>query len=635
MIRYLTAHAFVWMMVLSLFSGTQCCSSAHAQPKPLPGRPPTIGGHLQRKLLRLQNYLQNEQWDEYAQLMTELLDERSEGLVTVEGNRDERLLVSFTEHCQRLLSQAPAPAIESYRQLIDSRAEALYRLGLAQYDERALQRVADTMFCSSWGDDALWALGELALQRGDCLAARFAWQKLDTTHNGLSYPDSTSPQAEVQARLALVSISAGHTERAEREIQELSQRYPQARGTWGGREVNFAEELRSLLVSSQQWAAKPIEDNWLTLGGDFQRTRSLPNDYSAQLQQAWHFPLFAEASSPIPQAIFSNELAFVQDGDGIHALNLATGMDAFTATGEVFRRPITSITSCRDKLIGVSDEEIWAIDVARDGALAYRWEFEEKRERFAGAAVVDGTHLLLERRSHDQFARAGIVCFDLATRQFVWKRWVASAVLGGPPPGSAIAASPGVVYHCTNLGAVAAVRIADGHILWLRTYARSMPGQGIPNASSCMLVSGTLVALPNDSRQLLALDPTSGTILWTRSGIDPGGSLVGATRNRVVLNNNGLHVLDLGNGDVVASNFDITPTGQCLVAGDVVYVPTPQEIKRIDLTSGELLDLGIPWHGSPAFDLIGTREGLLAVGQTQLSMFQLQTDLEGILDGQQ
>ena len=34
------------------------------------------------------------------------------------------------------------------------------------------------MFCSSWGDDALLAIGELALERGDYDGARRAWEQI-------------------------------------------------------------------------------------------------------------------------------------------------------------------------------------------------------------------------------------------------------------------------------------------------------------------------------------------------------------------------------------------------------------------------------------------------------------------------
>ena len=39
-------------------------------------------------------------------------------------------------------------------------------------------RVVDELFCSTWGDDALLALGELALERADYAAARRSWEQI-------------------------------------------------------------------------------------------------------------------------------------------------------------------------------------------------------------------------------------------------------------------------------------------------------------------------------------------------------------------------------------------------------------------------------------------------------------------------
>jgi len=44
-------------------------------------------------------------------------------------------------------------------------------------------------------------------------------------------------------------------------------------------------------------------------------------------------------------------------------------------------------------------------------------------------------------------------------------------------PNAALSADAGVIYACTNLGRIAAIREADGELLWLRTYDRRGAGQ--------------------------------------------------------------------------------------------------------------------------------------------------------------
>ena len=53
-----------------------------------------------------------------------------------------------------------------YRNRIDGLAERWFRQGASQRDLGLLRRVVDQAFCSSWGDDALELLGDLAFQDG-------------------------------------------------------------------------------------------------------------------------------------------------------------------------------------------------------------------------------------------------------------------------------------------------------------------------------------------------------------------------------------------------------------------------------------------------------------------------------------
>ena len=629
MLQFSSALRCLSLLVLLVLTSSSLSSSLWGQQTLLPAKAPTIGRQLQRKLVQLDNLLNNQQWEEYAELIAELLDEPTDGLISVAGRREEKLYVDFAEICQRKLSQAPAQARDAYRRLVDFRAQAIFDRSLDGPDEQSLRQVADTMLCSSCGDDALWLLGELALSRGEFLAARLAWEKLV----GLSYPESSISSAEVSARLALNSLRAGQRERAEQEIQQLKQRYPQAQGVWSGRSIVFAEELSALLEEAQSWRPLPVPNAWPSLGGNFQRTQSLPLTRESDLELAWHFPWSPGESNQFHPPVIGDQFIVCQDTDGIHALNRQNGESVFTADSKLLRQPVSSLLLYRDQVIGASDQQVWAIDTHRDGALAFRLTLDQPTEHFSGDGVIDGTHLLLELRSQDQFARSGIACFDLSTQELIWKRWVSSANIGSTIRGTSLAASPGVVYLSTNLGAIAAVRVVDGRILWLRTYARSSPGQPNVNSSCCLLAGDTLVVAPLDSRQLLAIDPTNGRLLWTRSGVVPSGSLVGAASGTVVLNSNGLHILDVRTGDVVASNFDFIPSGQCLLVGGIIYIPTQQGIQRIDLNSAEPITGGTPLSVNGSFGLLGCGDCLLAASQERLSMFRPLVESSGQTDG--
>ena len=76
------------------------------------------------------------------------------------------------------ISCLPPEASALYRQRVDPLATRWYEEGIAQRNTNRLAEVVDKMFCCSSGDKALWALGEIELERGNCGAARRYWEQL-------------------------------------------------------------------------------------------------------------------------------------------------------------------------------------------------------------------------------------------------------------------------------------------------------------------------------------------------------------------------------------------------------------------------------------------------------------------------
>ncbi len=86
--------------------------------------------------------------------------------------------INVGDYCQMRIAALPEKALQLYRRRVDPLAEQWYRAGLGQSDGRLLRQIVAQMFCSSWGDDALLALGERALERGDPASARAYWMRL-------------------------------------------------------------------------------------------------------------------------------------------------------------------------------------------------------------------------------------------------------------------------------------------------------------------------------------------------------------------------------------------------------------------------------------------------------------------------
>lgn len=260
-------------------------------------------------------------WDEAVDILNELAADDTDRVVALDDGR----CVSLRTYCQLQFARLPAEGLAAYRRRVDPLAERRYRDGLTARDERMLGRVVAELFCSSWGDDALLALGELALERADYAAARRAWEQISPLlrdPNGMSlwqalrnidlaanwpeierrwqarehpadwlaYPDTQIDLADIRARLVLASIRAGQLDRAALELDVFRRLHPDAAGQFGGQQGPYVAALERLLSSARQWKAEPPTSDWPTFAGS--QTRS-PNAMMAgpTLVPAWQRPI--------------------------------------------------------------------------------------------------------------------------------------------------------------------------------------------------------------------------------------------------------------------------------------------------------------------------------------------------------
>ena len=114
-------------------------------------------GTERRLLDRFDRYLDRAQWDDAFESAARLLQEHSSTVVAAGEHR----LVSTNEYIHLQLAKLPIEVLAKYRDMVDSLGEAWYRRGIAERDEQLLQQIVDEFFCSRWGDEALFALGEL------------------------------------------------------------------------------------------------------------------------------------------------------------------------------------------------------------------------------------------------------------------------------------------------------------------------------------------------------------------------------------------------------------------------------------------------------------------------------------------
>ena len=206
---------------------------------------------VEAQLERVNALLAERQWDEAVEILRQV-SESSEGKLLGVTNRR---FIGLGDWCQLRLASLPPGALKLYRDRVDPVAKRWYEQGVAGRNRRMLQDVAQQAFASSYGDDALMALGEMALESGDYAAARWYWERIvPVEKNGPGqtvltpfYPDSDLDLAAVRARLVLVSILE---ETARGELAQFARLHPDARGRMGGQEGKKGET--SIILGSRR-----------------------------------------------------------------------------------------------------------------------------------------------------------------------------------------------------------------------------------------------------------------------------------------------------------------------------------------------------------------------------------------------
>jgi outer membrane protein assembly factor BamB len=245
----------------------------------VPGEPPdstlpVTNPQATRRYQAAEELLLAQRWKDALDQIEPLLNQPGTGLVNVGQGRQ----VGVEQAGRMLLSGLSAEALERHRRRVDPLARRWWESGT----EVDLRRIVDRAFHSSFGDDALLKLGDLAWERGEPSEARSYWERLVPPFTGSVrppgvppvpyYPDPHVEGAAVRARLVLSSAAAGDHARALRELAVLRREFPKleqegldvAGNGWGALEELIQSGLRSTRTGI---------DSWSTLGGNAQRAQ--------------------------------------------------------------------------------------------------------------------------------------------------------------------------------------------------------------------------------------------------------------------------------------------------------------------------------------------------------------------------
>src|SRR5262249_39722756 len=147
----------------------------------------------------------------------------------------------------------------------------------SQRDLGSLRRVVDLAFCSSWGDDALELLGDLAFQDGRFGEAQAMYGRLVADRPDdpfvLVHPDPSVDLARVAAKKLLCRAAEGETPPGQADIDAFARRYPAAAGSLAGREGPYAQTIALALSADHLTPPSQPDSRWPTFAGSLRRSK--------------------------------------------------------------------------------------------------------------------------------------------------------------------------------------------------------------------------------------------------------------------------------------------------------------------------------------------------------------------------
>ena len=557
---------------------------------------------------RVRACLADRQYDEAVEILRGQMENAGDKLWPVTPRR----YITVRDYCQMQLAGLPPDALAIYRGRIDPMAQIWYKEGIAGRDRDKLLLVVRRAFAGRFGDDALLALGEMALEKADYAAARGYWEKIlpvdkAQTPAWLSYPDTDIDPAAVRARLVLASVLEGSQQRAQAELVEFVRLHGDARGRFGGGESNYAQALERLLAQSRQWPPPRINPDWPTFAGTQWRNKVAPSSVDPA-GPAWRVRLgerkSAHTEPNFHPAVVGN-IIFVATSHEILGLDLRTGKPAWGQPElGIFRdeladsravRPAQAAQAARlmqgMMSTATADPGLWSstltvqggrlfasmrspvgggylvcLDLEAEGRLLWRIEPENNDWAFEGAPVCDGENVYVAMRMIGIRPQAYVACFDAQTGRGRWRRYICGAdpttfAMQTQATHQLLTLKGERIYYNTNIGAVAALSTADGQLEWVSLYPQSKsPGTrpivGItvkPQPSDpnpCLYHHGVLYVAPSDSSRVLAIDAVTGQILWQSSPqIENVTQLLGVADGQLIASGNRLYWIETGTGN--------------------------------------------------------------------------------------
>ena len=258
-----------------------------------------------------------------------------------------------------------------------------------------------------------------------------------------------------------------------------------------------------------------------------------------------------------------------------------------------------------------------------------------QRSTIAGPPVIAGSRVLAPCVRMQGRINYNVGCFDLDTGELLWSRDVISGQREQNMFGRAehefqsapLRVEGDRVIAITQLGTIACLDLFTGEILWETLHEvietprnRNFQAPVYPAVwrnTPPVVVDGVVLATPVNSHDLVALDLSTGAMLWSQSfdsiarltgrigGID---MLLGASKTAIYVGGDRLMAIDMPSGVAQRSplrakwvyNDDVAPqprVGRPVLAADCIVLPRLDQRVEVDLETG-LERAAVEWPDS-------------------------------------
>jgi outer membrane protein assembly factor BamB len=292
-------HVLSWLGALEIIGRGGRSSSATPRNAPMV----KVDDELVTFLGKAEKLINEKSYAEAVEILQAMMSQQKElgFLPTEEASR----FISFRVRVNELIGKMDAEGLKKYRAVAESQAQRLYESACAKGSTGLLREVADRYLHTSYGPLALETLAEVHFDRGQFSQAAYCWRQL------LRVLKDKSGEPELLAKLAAAHHLAGETETAGEIAADLQTRFPQAKGSFGGRQENllaFVQRVRTM-KSGFSTTRRDAQRGWPGLG-------ALPGNYGTMAdcdvapQWQWRYPDPASVSGDALSSLIASKGLF-------------------------------------------------------------------------------------------------------------------------------------------------------------------------------------------------------------------------------------------------------------------------------------------------------------------------------------